>query len=417
MNDVLIVGAGQGGLSASFFLTRAGIAHRILDRGGVGHAWEAHRWDSFCLVTPNWTVNLPGLPYAGDDPDGFMLRDEFVHHLKDWAKSFDAPVEGGVDVLRIVKERSGFRLRTDQGDMRARAVIVATATYQHPKIPPIADRLPEGIRQLHAQDYKNPKQADDGAVLVVGSGQTGCQIAEDFLRAGRETYLSVARTGRLPRRYRGRDVLCWQRDMGFLDRTPDMLDNPADRFAGDPHLTGRDGGSTVSLHDFRRRGVRLLGRVMGVEGRSLQLRKDLAENLAYGDEFCTGLMARIDAHIAEAGIDAPVATEAERAGGPSQGTPLPEAPAKLNLDAAGIKTVIWATGFTYDFSWIEGVPTDDFGYPLTEGGASPMEGLFFCGLNWMTKRRSGILYGIEEDARTVADQVGAFLARQNVAVS
>ncbi|WP_282604350.1 NAD(P)-binding domain-containing protein [Pelagibius sp. Alg239-R121] len=409
--DVLIIGAGQGGLSASYYLMQAGIEHRVLDRGEIGHAWAAHRWDSFCLVTPNWTVNLPGRPYEGKDPDGFMLRNEFVTYLKDWAASFNAPVSEGIDVTRVTPGQSGFRLQTSRGEMRTRAVIIATATYQHPKVPAVATRMPAEILQLHAEQYKSTEQAAEGGVLVVGSGQTGCQIVEDFLREGRKTYLCVGRTGRLPRRYRGRDVLFWQRDMGLLDRTPDMLDSPADRFIGDPHLTGRDGGATVSLHDFRRRGVTLLGRLTDIESGMLHLKDDLAENMAFADRFCADLIARIDTHIEEQGIEAPAQTEAEFTGDPEAGVPLPQTPGTLDLVEAGINTIIWATGFTYDFSWIDDVPTDDLGYPVTDGGASPRTGLFFCGLNWMTKRKSGILYGVDEDARRVAEQVGSHLGQ------
>ncbi len=407
--NILIIGAGQGGLSASYFLTQGGIPHRIVDRGGVAHAWSAHRWDSFCLVTPNWTVNLPGRPYQGDDPDGFMLRDDFVAYMKDWAASFDAPVTDGVDVSRIAKDGNRFRLTTTEGDIIAKAVIVATATYQHPKIPAVASRLPGDVKQLHAEVYKNSDQAEPGAVLVVGSGQTGCQIVEDMIRAGRDTYLCVARTGRLPRRYRGRDVLHWQVQMGLLERTPDMLDNPAQRFVGDPHLTGRDGGGTVSLYDFASRGVHLLGRLEDVRDRALILKDDLDANLDYADQFCSNLCDQIDGFIEDNAVPAPARGPNDELGFIADGQARPTTPSTLDLDEAGIRTVIWATGFTYDFSWIDGVPTDVLGYPVTDGGASPMQGLFFCGLNWMTKRKSGILYGVEEDGERVASRVRRFL--------
>jgi len=413
VEDVLIVGAGQGGLSASYHLTRAGIPHRIVDRGGIAHTWQAKRWDSFCLVTPNWTVNLPGRPYDGGDPDGFMSRDAFVAYMKDWAASFGAPVTGGVNVTRIVREGDIFRVRTGQGEMRVRSVIVATATYQYPRTPTVAAKLPSDICQLHAEAYKNPGQVRDGAILVVGSGQSGCQIVEDLLRTERETYLCVGRSGRLPRRYRGQDIICWQRELGLLERTPDMLDDPAHRFAGDPHVTGRDGGATVSLHDFGRRGVHLLGRFMDVDGRVLTLKDDLAVNLDFADRYCKDLIARIDAFIDEKGFDAPPHGGGVP-GGPVPGQRAPSSPARLGLDAAGIRTVIWATGFAFDFSWIAGVPVDRQGYPVTKGGASPMKGLFFCGLNWMTKRKSGILYGVDEDARLVADRVASYLEGRTV---
>jgi len=192
IEDVLIVGAGQGGLSASHYLTRAGCEHRILERGSIANAWSAHRWDSFCLVTPNWTINLPGKPYEGNDPNGFMGRDQFVAYMKNWAESFGAPVVQGVDVRRVVRAGKTFRLITSKGEFRARTVVVATATYQHPRILTLARQLPSDRIQLRAESYRSPRQAPDVSVLIVGGGQTGCQITEDFLRSGRKTYLCVA---------------------------------------------------------------------------------------------------------------------------------------------------------------------------------------------------------------------------------
>lgn len=404
-DDVLIIGAGQGGLSVSWYLTQAGIAHRVLDRGGIAHAWKSQRWDSFCLVTPNWSINLPGRPYTGDDPNGFMPRDEFVAYMQDWAREFGAPMEENTDVRRITPNTGGFRVETSFGPRQAGTVVVATATYQKPRMPSLSADLPYDILQIHAEDYKNPEQARPGAVLVVGSGQTGCQVVEDFVRAGREVYMCVSRTGRLPRRYRGRDCIEWQRDMGRLDRTPDMLDAPADRFIGDPHLTGRDGGSTVSLRAFEDRGVTLLGRLASVEDRHLRIASDLADNLAHADTFAAQTRKDIDAFIARTGLDAPPPSSDEMSDMPAPDRVARQPITELDLDAAGISTVIWATGFTFDFSWIDGLPVDAQGYPLTDNGQSPLAGLFFCGLNWMTRRKSGILYGVKDDAEEVADRI------------
>lgn len=404
-DDVLIIGAGQGGLSVSWFLTQAGIAHRVLDRGGVAHAWKTQRWDSFCLVTPNWSINLPGRPYTGDEPDAFMPRDEFVAYMEEWARDFGAPVETNTDVRRITPNADGFRVETDRGPRLARSVVVATATYQKPRLPALAADLPPDILQIHAEDYKTPDQARPGAVLVVGSGQTGCQVIEDFVRAGRDVYLCVSRTGRLPRRHRGRDCIEWQRDMGFLDRTPDMLDAPADRFIGDPHLTGRDGGRTVSIRGFEDRGVTLLGRLASVDGRHLRLESDLAENMVHADDFAAQTRANIDAYIAHTGRDARPPSPDELSDLPDPDRPARPPISDIDLDAAGISTIIWATGFTFDFSWIDDLPVDAQRYPLTDGGQSPIPGLYFCGLNWMTLRKSGILYGVAVDAEEVAARI------------
>ena len=281
---------------------------------------------------------------------------------------------------------------------------MATGTYQKPKVPAAAEKLPEGILQLHAESYKNPGQAADGAVLLVGSGQTGCQIAEDFLRAGRQIYLSVGRSGRLPRRYRGKDCLEWQAEMGTLDRTPDMLDGPTDRFKGDPHVTGRDGGSSVSLYGLHRRGALLLGRLVSAYGDALSFDGSLASNIAYADRFASDLSASVDAHIDATAQSAP-ATEQD----PGNADWPPDIPVPdirtLSLKNAGIGSVIWATGFDYDFSWIEFPVLDEWGYPVARNGATRVPGLFFCGLNWMTWRKSGILYGVAEDALAVSERI------------
>lgn len=404
-HNVVIVGAGQGGLSVSYYLTESDIPHIVLDRGGIAHAWQAHRWDSFCLVTPNWSVDLPGRPYTGRDPFGFMPRDDFAKYMGEWAAGFGAPVRAGVDVTEIGPHNNTFRLETDKGMITADAVVVATATYQHPKIPAVATKLPQSVHQLHAEDYKNPDQCPEGAVLVVGSGQTGCQLVEDMLRCGRNVFLCVGRTGRLPRRYRGRDCLEWQRDMGLLDRTPDMLGDPAERFLGDPHLTGRDGGATVSLHDYARRGVTLLGRLEDVDGDVMRFGANLQDDIRYADDFSDDLMRRIDDYIAGSDISAPVPTDAELVGGPDVADWAVDNIDKLEFSKSGIRTVIWATGFTYDFSWIDFPVTDDMGYPVTQDGATSVEGLYFCGLNWMSKRKSGILYGVREDAKAVSEKI------------
>lgn len=402
--DVVIVGAGQGGLSVSYHLCKAGVDHIVLDRGGIAHAWET-RWDSFCLVTPNWTINLPGRRYDGEDPDGFMPRDTFVRYMKDWADGFGAPVAGRAEVTRVRWTDGRFRIQCKSGSIEARNVVVATATYQSPKVPSVAGDILHDIRQLHAEDYRNCSQAPEGAVLVVGSGQTGCQIVEDFLRAGYSTYLCVSRTGRLPRRYRGRDCIAWQDDLGLLDRTPDMLDTPAQRFAGDPHLTGRDGGSTVSLHDFRRRGVTLLGRLEAVSGTVARFRDDLGRNLDYADAYASNFMKTVDDYVEATGAHAPPPTAAELFGGPDEDGSRIRAPESLDLDEAGITTVVWATGFGFDFSWIEGIATDAFGYPVTDRGKCTFPGLYFCGLNWMTRRKSGILFGVGDDAQEVSRDI------------
>ena len=210
--DVIVIGAGQGGLSVSYYLTQKGIDHVVLERGRIGHSWRSERWDSFCLVTPNWTIRLPGAHYQGDDPDGFMSRDDFIGYLVSWAQGFGAPVREHVDVRSVSGEPGAFKVATSAGLLTAKAVIVATATHQHPKIPAFARKIPATILQFNITQYKHPNQLPNGAVMIVGSGQTGCQLAEELHEEGRKVFLCVGHAGRIPRRYRGADCLKWQRD-------------------------------------------------------------------------------------------------------------------------------------------------------------------------------------------------------------
>ncbi|MGI9331564.1 MAG: flavin-containing monooxygenase [Gammaproteobacteria bacterium] len=403
----MVVGAGQGGLSVSYWLRGLDIEHVVLERSSIAASWRDNRWNSFCTVTPNWTIKLPGAEYAGDDPDGFMLRDELVRYFETWAHSFHCPIRCGIEVTGVRARGDAFELDTGNGRYSARNVVIATSNYQSVNIPSLATRLPGRVRQLTSHDYKSPATPAPGAVLVVGSGQTGCQIAEELNAAGRSTYHCVGRAGRLPRRYRGRDCLEWQRDMGYLERTPDMLDDPADRFRGDPHLSGKDGGRTLSLHDFHRDGITLLGRLAGCEGERLLLDADLHEQMRFSDEFCADILAKFDRHIASNGIDAPLPTATELAGGPPANGALPDIVRELDLARAGINTVIWATGYRFDFSWIELPVLDASGYPDTTDGVSAHPGLCFVGLNWMTRRKSGILYGVGDDARRVSEHIAA----------
>ncbi len=405
LHDVVIIGAGQAGLALSYHLCEAGVDHVILEQGRLGNAWREDRWDSFCLVTPNWTITLPGAGYAGDDPDGFLSGDAFVEHLENWARGFAAPVREHVRARRVARNAERFVVETDQGPLQARQVVIATATYQIPRTPPVLVGLPKDVTVLAAAQYRNPGALAPGAVMVVGSGQTGCQIAEEVNAAGRETYLAVGRSGRLPRRYRGRDCIAWQRDMGLLDRTPDMLDDPSHRFRGDPHLSGGRGGYTLSLHDLRIAGVTLLGRVAGSRGARLDIADDLADALAFADGFAVDFRAAVDQHIATLGLAAPIATAKEMLGEPPSAALNYPVIRELDLRAQGVSTVISATGFAFDFSWIDFPVFDSHGYPITDRGSTRVRGLHFTGLNWMHKRKSGIIYGVAEDAAHLAARI------------
>jgi putative flavoprotein involved in K+ transport len=401
--DTIVVGGGQAGLSASWHLKRRGRAHLVLDRGRIGDTWRK-RWDSFCLVTPNWTCRLPGFPYDGEDPEGFMLRDEIVDYVERFAASFDPPTRGGIEVRRLgLSEADGhFALETSEGLLEAENVIVAVGTHQHPNIPAWDSRLAEDVVRLHTRDYRNPDQLPDGAVLVVGSGQSGCQVVEDLHGAGRAVHLCVGRAGRLPRRYRGRDIIAWQDLAGFFEVPVDEHPlGPAIRFKPHPHLSGRDGGRTIDLRRLALDGVRLHGRLRDAEGHRLCFAEDLAESLDAVDRFCAEQLAKIDKFIAREGLEAP-ASELE----PVDWRPGATA-TTLDLREAGIASVIYATGFHFDFGWIDLPLFDDRGYPRYERGVSALPGLYFLGLHWLHSQGSGLFHQVGRDAEFVVDHLCA----------
>jgi len=397
LTDTIVVGGGQAGLSASWYLKRAGKDHIVIDRGQIGDTWR-NRWDSFCLVTPNHLCRLPGFPYKGEDPHGFMQRDEIVAYIEGFAASFNPPYHPGIEVQGIsASDGLGrFEVSTSEGVLRADNIIVTVGTHQHPNIPSWHDDLPDGVLGIHTREYRNPARLADGSVLIIGSGQSGCQVAEDLHRAGRDVHLAVGNAGRIPRRYRGRDILDWDLVTGYMEMP--VHEHPKGtgiRFKAHPHLSGRDGGYTIDLRQMALDGVRLHGKVLGVESGSVRLSDDLAETLDGIDSFCRSEMEGIDKFIEENGLDAPpedvVAVEWQ---------PEPEPPL-LNLAEAGITTVLYATGFHYDFVWIDLPVFDERGYPRYRRGVTDIPGLYFCGLHWMETQGSGLFCGVGKDAEYV----------------
>ncbi len=399
--DTIVVGGGQAGLSVSWHLKRLGREHLVLDRGTIGDTWR-RRWDSFCLVTPNWCCRLPGFSYDGDEPEGFMLRDQIVDYVDRFAKSFEPPYRGSVEVRRVGASSHGgrFSLDTSEGVLGADNVVIAVGTHQHPNIPAWGSKLADGIVRLHTRDYRNPAQIPDGAVLVVGSGQSGCQVAEDLFGAGREVHLCVGRAGREPRRYRGRDSMEWAVVTGYLELPVD--EHPmgrAIRGKPHPHLSGRDGGRTIDLRQLALDGVKLHGRLVDAQGTQVRLADGLAETLDAIDEACWEELAELDAYIAENGIDAPESNLE-----PIDWQPTAD-PATLDLRQAGINSVIYATGFHFDFGWIDLPLFDERGYPRYERGVTEVPGLYFVGLHWLHTLGSGLFYQVGRDAEYVADHL------------
>lgn len=396
----VVIGAGQAGLAVSHALRRLGSEHVILEQGQVAQAWRG-RWDSFTLVTPNWTIRLPAGAYNGPDPDGFLPRDEIVAMLERYAAG--APVRSGVQVTAVDPEPAGgFTVSTGSGPIRAANVIVATGTFQSERPSPFGSHLPARVLQLHTSGYRNPGTLPPGAVLVVGSGQSGCQIAEELLEAGRTVHLSVGTAGRVPRRYRGRDIFHWLAGSGFLDRTVDKLPSPKAKFAGNPHATGRGGGHTINLHRFARNGMRLHGHVQGVRGERVRFAADLHANLAAADTFAADLTGGIDEYIRNAGVDAPPpdAANTDEYDG-HDGFAIPEQ-AELDLAAEGISTVIWAGGYRFDYSLVHAPVLDPDGFPITRRGVTRVPGLYFLGMHFLYDGKSSILYGVGGDAEHVA---------------
>jgi putative flavoprotein involved in K+ transport len=403
--DVLVIGAGQAGLSISYYLTQQGRQHIVLEKASMlVPAWRG-RWDSFTLVTPNWSVKLPDFPYQGDDPDGFMGRDAVVEHLEQFAASFDPPVRFGVRVTSVEQNPAGdgYLVHTDSGDFEADDVVVAAGNFQKGHIPAFASDLAEEIVQLHTSDYRNPEALPDGAVLVVGSGQSGAQIAEELYQSGRKVYLCVGNATRGPRRYRGKDMGWWLNEMGEFDQTVDTLPSPKARFGASSHVTGKNGGYTLNLHQFARDGVILLGHIEGARGSTITLAPDLMENLANADRAAAEVKQRVDEYIEKHGLDAP---EPEAESEPQDGYDA-EIIRELDLNAEGIKIVIWATGFSFDFSWVKLPVFDEYGYPIQQRGVTDYPGLYFLGLTWLYKMKSGLLSGVGEDAAHIAADIAA----------
>jgi putative flavoprotein involved in K+ transport len=397
--DVLVVGGGSAGLSVSHELASLGIDHAVLERGRIGQAWR-DRWDSFCLVTPNWSVRLPGGAYAGDDPDGFMPRDEIVAHLARYAAASGAPVREGVAVRTIEAAPGGFVARTSAGDLHAARVVLGTGAFQRAHRPAGSETLPARLLQIDMEDYRNPASLPRGPVLVVGSGQSGCQLAEELREAGRDVVLSCGRAPWAPRRLGGRDLVWWLETSGFLEQTVAALPSPAARLLSNPLATGHGGGHDLNLRTLRAMGVTLVGHFLGAAGGEARFAPDLAESVAWGDARNRELMGLFLRVAEERGMPRPEIAEPE----PFDGA----APQRVSLDGFG--AVVFAGGFRPAFrSWLPWTDAfDEMGFPIQVDGASTVvEGLFFVGTHFLRIRKSSTLLGVGEDAAIVARAIAS----------
>jgi len=396
----LIIGGGQAGLAMSEHLSKRGVSHLIVERHRIAERWRSERWDSLAANGPAWHDRFPGMHFAGIDPDGFARRDEIVNYFEAYAQQFAAPIRCGVEVKSLGRKAdgSGFRAETSEGVIEAVNVVAATGPFQRPVIPAVIPAQ-AGVVQIHSSGYRNPGQLPEGAVLVIGAGSSGVQIADELARSGRRVFLSVGPHNRPPRRYRGRDFVWW---LGVLGEWDAKAPSP-----GTEHVTiavsGANGGHTVDLRELAARGITLLGTADRYQDGALHCRPNLAENIAGGDDNYLSVLAAADAYVREKGLDFPEEPDAYRI------APDPECLIdpilQLDLVASGITSIIWATGYALDFGWLKVDAFDDHGRPLHQRGVSGVPGLYFVGLSWLSRRASAFIWGVWHDAEYLAGHI------------
>jgi putative flavoprotein involved in K+ transport len=401
--DTIVVGGGQAGLAIGYYLAQQKRKYVILEQAStIVSAWRS-RWDSFTLVLPNWTLQMPDFAYHGNDPDGFLSRDEMVDYMEQFAATFDCHIRLNSKVNAIEKNPTGDRFLVHSSDhiYECANVVITTGSFQKHKIPAFSNKISPDVTQIHTSEYRNSEGLPDGAVLVVGSGQSGCQIAEELYHKGRKVYLCVGGAMRIPRFYRGKDSIWWLMKIKFFDQIVDTLPSPRAKFIANPFLTGSDGGHSLDLHQFARDGVTLLGRFRDVNDKTIFLLPDLKGNLTKIDNFVVELKKKIDDYIEDNHI---IAEEDDNQDVLTDGYDT-EMIAELDLDAEGINTIIWATGYRFDYSWIKFPVLDEDGYPIQHRGVSAVPGLYFLGLHWLYNRRSGLPWGVGEDAAYIAHEI------------
>lgn len=397
--DTLVIGAGQAGIAMSEHLGREGVPHIVLEKSRIAERWRTGRWDSLVANGPAWHDRFPGMTFDGDG-EAFPAKDEMADYFERYAAKFDAPIRCGVEVTRVqrLEGRPGFRVETSAGVIEARSVVSATGPFQTPVIPPVVPQ-DAPVTQLHSADYRNPDQLPEGAVLVVGAGSSGAQIADELNRAGRRVYLSVGPHGRPPRTYRGRDYCWWLGVLGLWD-----IPAPA---PGTEHVTiavsGAQGGRTVEFRQLASEGIMLVGRTESYADGRLRFEDDLARNIRRGDADYLAMLDQADAYVTRNGLDLPEEPEAR------QMLPDPDCMTnplrELDLAEMGVSTILWATGYALDYGWLDLDVLDENGRPRHERGVSPERGFYFLGLPWLSRRGSSFIWGVWHDARYIADQI------------
>ena len=394
--ETLIVGAGQAGVAMSEHLSNCGVPHLVLERGRIAERWRSGRWDSLVANGPAWHDRFPGMEFSDIDPDAFAPKEMVADYFVAYAEKIGAPIRCGVEVKEVQRNvgRPGFRIETSEGVIEANSVVAATGPFQHPVVPAVVPEDAE-ITQLHSNDYRNPDQLPEGAVLVVGAGASGAQIADEMLHAGKPVYLSVGPHDRLPRSYRGRDYVWWIGVLGKWDAV------------GMEHMTiavsGAQGGHTVDFRRLATQGMTLVGRTESFKQGVMHFASDLVNNLAQGDASILSMLDEADAYVARYGLDLPLESEARKIEPDPRCVTDPIL--ELNLAEAGITSIVWATGFTVDFSWLKVDAFDEAGKPNHQRGISAEPGVYFLGLPWLSGRASSFIWGVWHDARFLADHI------------
>ena len=403
--DTVVVGGGQAGLAMSYYLKRMGRKHVVIERGRVGESWRSERWDSLMFQFPNSSIQLPGYTYETDDPNGYVPKDEIVRFLENYATLIGAPLRCGL-VVNALRQNSASRrllVETDQGSsFEAVNVVVATGPFHLPQIPTFASSMPVELFQVHSRDYRNPSQLPAGAVLVVGSGASGSQIAEELHQTGRKVYLSTGRFHKTPRRYRGRDIYWWFEVLGIWHRPLELQPEVRNlRFV----VTSVGGGHDIDLRRFAADGVTLLGRLRGFSDGKLQISADLENTLAQGDAWFASLRKRMDDYAEQNGMEPSKDSKTEE--------PVPALPpwsqpiTELDPGSAGITSVVWCSGFRYDFGWVKLPILNDAGEPLHVRGVTQWPGVYFLGLRRTYAVSSALLAGVGNDAAFIAEHIAA----------
>lgn len=398
--DTLVVGAGQAGVAMSEHLTRQGVPHLVLERSRIAERWRTGRWDSLVANGPAWHDRFPGLEFDDVDPDAFPSKERVAAYFEAYARQFNAPIRTGVEVTKVERSvgRPGFTIETSEGIVEANRVVVATGAFQRPVIPPIASK--DGtLTQIHSADYRNPGQLPEGAVLVVGAGSSGVQIADELQRSGRDVYLSVGAHDRPPRSYRNRDYCWW---LGVLGEWDKEVATP-----GREHVTiavsGARGGHTVDFRVLANQGITLVGLTKSFEQGVVAFEADIAANLARGDENYLAVLDAADAYIARNGLDLPEEPEARKM------LPDPECVThpllELDLAKAGVTSIVWATGYAVDYNWLKVDAFGANGKPQHQRGVSSEPGIYFLGLPWLSRRGSSFIWGVWHDAMHIADHI------------